>query len=1499
MDEYLNLDRRFGLSTKFDSLPEFEGLGKRLTWDQVLEGRLSLIKARANFGKSVELEACAKRLRKERRFAAFIALHRVLGQDDLATALGPEDEQAYSNWRVAAGEHLFLFVDSLDEAALGREEGLQLALRRLTRAVNWPNSNVTWVLSSRPATLTPEVLELLQAELRTTLYSGATQETEESNDDKPEFFTERKQTEQLELADATGTGLGGAAASSAEAAKHKVDPLKVYDLLPLDNSAARLYLGGRHSVADPKEMLAAARKFGLGGLTAGPGSLDILVFADLVGNPPNDLSDAFDRMVRGVHAQQRADRRERQVGNPSPESLTTAVEKLASASVVCQLPNIELSQEALEYREGVLSSRPIVGALLPQDSLTYLLGSRLFIDSGHHQVKVYPDELLPYLAAKRLAARVQSPEDAARLLANFTWSASTGECGVHRVYLPLAGWLSTLSSHCRHELMTIEPQAVAFFGDLRSPQTSLAQAAEALTAAIERLVNVGDVLGRRHYTLTIENFWQVGKPGIADTLRLLFERHADDWRARDTLLDIATYVRLDLFRERVMRSHGWSYANLLKSHDDLHYIMSLERDDDGTALAKALVAAPDVAEQVASTLLTRLAWKWLDAREMAEVAATQFLRGRGAFRINWALTRDVADDAEPRDLYVLTRALLIRLVRSFKAERTNGGGRRLGHEFVELVMDMLALVIDRAAASSVRVSRLCLVLHRLVRDFHQGTADKQKLGSALEKSTEVRRLFLRGLIEGTDGSSDAIWRAVFLYGTFVVWLDGDDTAIAEPGFTAMVAELKARATMPLPPEPPRIRRGPQLDKTSKAQLLAVIDGLRDASNEKALAWVAGWLTQTNPNSRYGECDFSIFAAQAGETLAAAVRSGLSAAWRTRAPRWDEGQLNSTYQITIAGLQGLHLDLGDGSSLPVLGEQEVGQAIRYAQFEINGFPKWFWPVVRTRESAALDEFRTILGNAAAGAVSADKAEALIRHLDEAPAAIQRGLAGEAWAYVVGSAKAQEYATESALTVATTRGGSVDRATFEREAWSRITAAFDKELPTVGDAPLAMTADEAKARQELEAAYKEQSRLRANATVWGLFWLWHFPDSFGRDWEAWRASNRRASEEFMFDLAANLGEDRKARLRDAAGKGIEGLTTLKTLYEWVISVVRETDDLTHEDGRVYSVGARDNAQRLRDALLPAIASAKSQAAYDILGALRDKAVGARAKYIRQLQFTMREDAAATPPLAQQNYDRFEHDFAPPVSGYLSFAQTVHSDLLAVKRDIEQGEFSLRRFFNTLNFARVKTDSDGLALEADFQALLGSELNHASRGRYAVTLEPILPEMTRRDVLCQIADMRATVELKMSIRWSLEDYLVALEEQLKSQYMQAKNSKIGFFVVVLQETRRWDMPGGGAVDFTGLLEKLASKARELQASDPSLFLRVIGIDARPKEDFRAVRTAKAASARGAPKYSDGSGNTWIGRGPRPKWVKDALAAGRTLDEFLTTKQTGVGSPAANSSY
>jgi len=58
-------------------------------------------------------------------------------------------------------------------------------------------------------------------------------------------------------------------------------------------------------------------------------------------------------------------------------------------------------------------------------------------------------------------------------------------------------------------------------------------------------------------------------------------------------------------------------------------------------------------------------------------------------------------------------------------------------------------------------------------------------------------------------------------------------------------------------------------------------------------------------------------------------------------------------------------------------------------------------------------------------------------------------------------------------------------------------------------------------------------------------------------------------------------------------------------------------------------------------------------------------------------------------------------------------------------------------------------------------------------------------------------------------------------------------------------------------------------------------------------AATAKKAAAKKGKPKakvkssaptvkYKDQQGNTWSGRGPQPKWLKDGVAAGKNLTDF-----------------
>ncbi|MCR5868145.1 H-NS family nucleoid-associated regulatory protein [Aquincola sp. J276] len=47
---------------------------------------------------------------------------------------------------------------------------------------------------------------------------------------------------------------------------------------------------------------------------------------------------------------------------------------------------------------------------------------------------------------------------------------------------------------------------------------------------------------------------------------------------------------------------------------------------------------------------------------------------------------------------------------------------------------------------------------------------------------------------------------------------------------------------------------------------------------------------------------------------------------------------------------------------------------------------------------------------------------------------------------------------------------------------------------------------------------------------------------------------------------------------------------------------------------------------------------------------------------------------------------------------------------------------------------------------------------------------------------------------------------------------------------------------------------------------------------------RPARSAGAREVA-YADGTGNVWGGRGPRPRWLREALQQGKSLEDFATS--------------
>ncbi|RYE45626.1 MAG: hypothetical protein EOP24_19355 [Hyphomicrobiales bacterium] len=61
-------------------------------------------------------------------------------------------------------------------------------------------------------------------------------------------------------------------------------------------------------------------------------------------------------------------------------------------------------------------------------------------------------------------------------------------------------------------------------------------------------------------------------------------------------------------------------------------------------------------------------------------------------------------------------------------------------------------------------------------------------------------------------------------------------------------------------------------------------------------------------------------------------------------------------------------------------------------------------------------------------------------------------------------------------------------------------------------------------------------------------------------------------------------------------------------------------------------------------------------------------------------------------------------------------------------------------------------------------------------------------------------------------------------------------------------------------------------------------LGFSNGPSSPQARIASKGKQKARAA-QFADSDGNEWSGRGPRPRWLRDALSAGRSLEEFKVT--------------
>ncbi len=925
--------------------------------------------------------------------------------------------------------------------------------------------------------------------------------------------------------------------------------------------------------------------------------------------------------------------------------------------------------------------------------------------------------------------------------------------------------------------------------------------------------------GNGQYTLTSENYWQACSVELEPHLEKLFETYATNLLARDLLIEVASVARSAVLLERILADVGNDYAKVLSDTPVLDYLLAVGSQRQLGKLCAAALRAKSLDGTATRHLIEACAWRSLTGNDLVVLVKKLIAEDDAeSYRLKWSLTGDVAARADAGDLLHLSEALLEVVVAELVDDDADlPSALEKVNWMAETVSDNLAQLIDRQpppdGSAVKRIAELVARLQLEVLDREGGGANFRRLTSTLEASGKVRLAVVRHLVKATTSLDDNQFFSKIFLGAQVVRPTLEEARkVGAKRLATMLIDVETRAKQHVVTERPKANRTSSTAiAATKKQLSGRRKNIESGKDIGALSWVAQILASTSSHARYGEVTLGEFRASYGDALAGVVERGLREHWRNREPRRDEASPNTTYWSTVAGIQGLHLELGNGDSAAKLSQGVVERALDYGLYEINGLPKWYWSVAAAHPEVAIPAIRETLKNGHRGAVSAEHAAKILTALGDAPSAIGAALAPDAWS-ALNNGALNDYQTSSVLAMLV-RSAAVPMPDFRKAATRTV---FEKPLTS-------------------------------KAATWALHWLLYDSEEFIL--QVTRRSNKDAgtSDLLIAKLAEQLEGGHGGGVLDTLRTRAEAVMALKWLYVELRRIFPREQDKIHPPGKVYTIDERERAQGFRDRLPSLLASIRNRTAYLALIDLSSIAEGETEKrYLLWLARQVAEDLLRrTKPMDEAEYVHFEHTLRPEPDSLEAFAQEVENDIGDIRDIVQSGEFSPRRFLATsvqdMASKRVK------AMEDEFQLYLAGQMEIVGRGRYSVFREPQLAEDTRRDISVSrsASGWKITVELKVTEGgWTVTDYRDALRNQLVGLYMRARHTTVGFFVVLRQSFREWTF-GGNRVGFDQLLQLLREDALTIEGEHPTLRLRVIGIDATEpaRSDGQPVR-AKARS-------------------------------------------------------
>jgi hypothetical protein len=1438
--DYVDLNRRFvEINEKeeldpdtYQSLAGLKSFG--FLWEDLLKKSRVVILAEAGMGKTEELKAQTRKLRKDGKYAFFCRIED-LAEEGLVNSLDIDpcqDEELFEDWQRSSQPGYF-FLDSVDEARLNGQS-FEKALRKLAKALGSSADSVFIFVTSRISDWQPETDLVTFNRLLPPPSTNKTKQTETDTNSYADTELLARVTTQDKVS------------VSASAV--------VVELGSLDAEQQRR-LARAAGVPDPDTFVDAIRRADINVFAGRPQDLLELAAYWSAHRKFGSLKDMHEFNIR-IKLREQTPERSSQSSLPEDKMLE-GVEMLAAALALCRKSSLLVPDRQIDPQRTsqALDAQNILTGWQGAE-IAALLRTAIFDQQTYGRLRFHHRSIREYLTG-RWFKRLLASNAPYRAIAQLLFREQYGEQVIVPSLRPVASWLGQWDERFRNHLLKVAPEVLIEDGD--PSQLSVESRATLLKHFAKHYANRGQAYVGIYATAVK----RLAHSDLAPTILELL----DQYRNNETICELLLKI---IWQGRITACTGVALEDALdRKVRESHRILGVRcigaagSFQEKERLARAILS--DILnwnQKILGEAIIALFPEVLSVKELVQIITQTSVPNRDAVGtgLRYALEEVIAGkhlkDEEIAELFE-NFFTLIRQEPHLERVRYP-----ISEKFSWLLPHIAQLTeLFLKANSNSRENPKILQAIELIgigRDYRIVSSQGREAINRLQEhiaadhllnralfwhSVQRRREQIRGkltlwfqaqhfgqvwTLEKVDFDAFAADisscshlddRQVALSAAFAIWnkLGKDYNRLrtlqkAVEG-QATLETLLTRLLNPTETEEERQWREEQEERERE------LEQQQQRNEEREQAFIH--CLQQNPqrlrdhelipsgevfndlhylvdqmreaaegSSQWAQTNWQSLVSRFGRDVAEAARDGLQQFWRTYTPpvRSEKEIGNRTSYGTVAGLSGLGIESQlDPSWAVKLSQEEATLAARYATEELNGFPEW------------LEDLLTHWPNVVV--------EVFFREIE--------------WEFNSTQAEVPHHV----LAVVTRESGSLCNR-FVHIVWQLLKAYEPYHLRTLDNALtvlLSLEDIDRKAFAELAGERFQIAEDEDRKLTWLVALLFVEADTGVEALRTWieESSSQPEQDRRMLAFCNAMMEHHSLRF-GSFQRDFARIEILGDLLNLVYSHIRPEEDNNHEG--VYSPDDRDNAETTRNFLVQCLVNTPGRASYEMLKRLAVSIPSLPERLQERFQQLAQDRAAKDADLTlwlPNDVAQFARTYTIPPRAAKDLFQLVLNRLDDLRHDLEGGDANEARLL-----ASIKE-------EALVQNWFAARLRSAAHGFYSVSREEEVADFKKPDIRVHSPsiDSPVSIEIKVADNWSYSELCERLENQLITQYHRDRHSRFGVYLLTYHGDKKYRMTNSKPcknLSFSQLISNLQQYADELVKNRNDIDeLQVVGVN------------------------------------------------------------------------